>query len=82
MNKIPAKYTPIVFGFWMAFFMSLLMSGMITSLNTGFGDMGGVGFISRWARAWVIAFPVAFLVAVGSRPIVMKMVSLCVAKPT
>ena len=73
---IPAKYTPLVFAFWMAFFMSLLMSGMITAVNTGMD----AGYWGRWLHAWTIALPAAFIVALASRPLVQKMVSVCVAK--
>jgi uncharacterized membrane protein required for colicin V production len=78
MNKLPTKYTPVATSFWMACTLSLLMSGVITFINTGLAQ----GFISRWMHAWVIAFPVAFFVAYTLRPVVLKLVSLTVQSPT
>ncbi len=66
---IPAKYQRLVFAFLMSLFMSFLMSGVITFINLGIVD----NFISLWFgaywRAFVVAFPIIFVVA----PFVQKL---------
>ena len=34
---IPAKFTPIVFAFYMSGIMAFLMSAVLVAMNTGFG---------------------------------------------
>ena len=41
----------------MSVYMSLLMTGLITWVNTGLGE----GFIGRWWTAFYIAWPIAFV---------------------
>ncbi|QKX18956.1 DUF2798 domain-containing protein [Microbulbifer sp. YPW1] len=47
----------------MSFFMSTLMSGVVTIINTGVTE----GFLSRWLHAglvaWAVAFPLISLIA-------------------
>ena len=57
MSKLKvARFRRFVFAFYMSGFMSLLMSGTITFINTGIGQ----GFFSRWGPAFVVAWAVAF----------------------
>lgn len=47
----------LVFPVLMSIYMSLLMTGLITWVNTGLeGD-----YFARWWRAFYIAWPIAFL---------------------
>jgi Protein of unknown function (DUF2798) len=74
MKKLAKKHTPIMFALFMSFLMSVFMSGFITMVNTGVsGD-----FIGRWAHAWLLAMPCAFVVAYFARPVVLKLVSATV----
>lgn len=56
----------LVFPVVMSAYMSLLMTGLITWLNTSFaGD-----FLNRWGHAFLVAWPIAFLlVYFGAGPI-------------
>ncbi len=56
--------------------MSVFMSGFITMVNTGLsGD-----YLARWAHAWMLAMPCAFVVAYFARPIVLRCVDFTVEK--
>ncbi|MEQ1555701.1 MAG: DUF2798 domain-containing protein [Gallionella sp.] len=55
--RIPAKFAPQLFALLMSFAMALVMTAFITWVNTGFAD----GFISRWARAFFMAWPLAMI---------------------
>jgi hypothetical protein len=74
MKKLAKTRTPIMFALYMSFLMSVFMSGFITMVNTGLsGD-----YVARWAHAWVLAMPCAFVVAYFARPVVLKLVAATV----
>ena len=73
---LPMKYSPYVF----SFFMSLLMSGIIT-LSITILNLGWVsGLFALWLNAWFAAFLIAFPTIVAVTPLVRKLVAL-VIKP-
>jgi len=41
---------------FMSFGMSVIMSGVVTAVNTGIGD----GFLERNFSSWLFAFPLVF----------------------
>jgi hypothetical protein len=49
--------------------MSLIMSGVITTVNTGLDG----GFVGRWLHAWVIAWPLATASAYLAKPFAARM---------
>ena len=55
--RIPAKYAPQLFAWLMSFAMAFVMTAFITWVNTGFAD----GLISRWVRAFFMAWPLAMI---------------------
>lgn len=59
----------IVFSVLMSGIMSLLMSGWITIINIGITS----DFLSLWAAAWCLAWPVAGLVAFIFGPSIQKL---------
>jgi hypothetical protein len=71
---IPAKFTPVVFAFFMSMLMAFIMSGVLTFVNLG----AIPNFFARWMHAFVIAwccaFPTVLLVAPIARKIVSKLV--------
>lgn len=73
---IPAKFTPIVFAFYMSGIMAFLMSSVLVALNTGFGG----NYFMRVIGAYLIAFPIAFVCVAILRPVVMKLVDLTIKK--
>jgi len=50
---IPAKYTAIVFAFFMSMMMAFMMSAMLTFVNLG--AMPLATFIGKWMHAFSIA---------------------------
>jgi hypothetical protein len=74
---MPARSAPFLFGFILSGLMSLLVSGVATLRNAGFGE-GFVGlWIGAWLASWLVAFPVVLVVA----PIARRLVGLIVRTP-
>ena len=69
---INRKYHKIVFAFFMSLLMSCIMSFVISVCNVGFV----VNIIHVWLKAWAFAFIVAFPTITIVAPIVHKLVSL------
>lgn len=71
---IPAKFERLVFAFLMSLFMSFLMSGVITLINLGLVE----NFISLWFsaywRAFIVAFPIIFVVAPFVRKLTIRLI--------
>ena len=75
--RLAPRWTSLVFAFWMAAIMALLMCTVITVANTGIdAGLGG-----RVLRAYTLAMPVAFGCVLMVRPLVARLVSLCVRLP-
>ncbi|MBP1680037.1 MAG: hypothetical protein H6Q35_376 [Proteobacteria bacterium] len=72
---IPKKYEFIVFAFLMSFFMTLLMSFMITFINIGLVEDFLVRWLGAFWRAYIIAFPSVLTVVPIVRKIVRKLVA-------
>ena len=49
---ISKKYSQHLFMVFMSFGMSVIMSGVVTAVNTGIGD----GFLERYFNSWLFAF--------------------------
>jgi len=54
----------------MSFGMSVIMCAVVTAAGTGIYD----GYIERFFKAWVFAFPIAVLVAFTMAPLAKKLV--------
>ncbi|PXW99352.1 uncharacterized protein DUF2798 [Sphaerotilus hippei] len=76
-RKLPARYTPVVFSFFMAAIMAFVMSGVLVGVNTGIGP----GFPGRVLHAYALTMPVAFGAVMAVRPLVLLLVSWTVAPP-
>ncbi len=71
---IPKKYTPLVFSFFMSLLMSGIMSFAISLINLGWVD----GMLWIWLKAWSVAFVIAFPAIVTVTPLVRRLVALVV----
>lgn len=75
VRKLPARYASVV----MPFFLSVLMTCIVSFISTlrGVGWSAGVihVWLGSWAVSWLIGFPVLLLVL----PLVRKLTSLVVA---
>jgi len=57
-----------IFPVVMAFFMALLMTAVVTFINLGLS----ADFISRWMKAFIVAWPLASLVAFIAVPLARR----------
>ena len=60
----------------MSFGMSVIMSGVVTAVNTGIND----GFLVRYFNSWLFAFPVALFAAFTMAPIMRPFVNKIASK--
>jgi len=72
---IPKRFELPVFAFFMSTLMSCLMSGVITFLNLGMVEGFFTLWMSAFAKAFLVAYPSILLVV----PVVRRIVSRLVA---
>lgn len=65
----PPRYAPLVVSVLMTTYMAGLMTLAITLVNTGLD----AGFPWRWARAFLISWPIAFALITVGRPLVLRL---------
>lgn len=73
-RKLPAKFLPVAFSFYMAAIMAFLMCLLITAMNNGVTE----DYLALVWRAYQIAMPSAFICVLAVRPLVLKLVKLTV----
>jgi amino acid permease len=73
---ISKKYSQTLFMIFMSFGMSVIMSGVVTTVNTRITD----GFLERCFNSWLFAFPVALIAAFTMDPIMRPMVNKIASK--
>ena len=66
----PKKYSNLLFILVMGFGMSLLMTLIITYVNTGIDS----GYFNRFLKAWVVSLPIAIVAALFVGPITKNFV--------
>ena len=66
----PKKYSNLLFILVMGFGMSLLMTLIITYVNTGMDN----GYLIRFLKAWAVGLPIAITAALLVGPIAKKIV--------
>jgi len=69
-KKLPARATPIVFAFYMAAIMALLMCSVIVAATQGIS----AALPAQVAHAYLLAMPVAFVCVLIVRPVVLRLV--------
>ena len=67
---LPKKYFDFIFILIMGFGMSLLMTLIITYINTGMDK----DYINRVLKAWVVSLPIAIIAALILGPPIKKLV--------
>ena len=70
MKLIPKKYSNFIYILLMGFGMSLLMTLIITYVNTGFD----INYLGRFLKAWSVSLPIAIGTVLIVGPIVKKFV--------
>ena len=68
---LPKKYFDFIFILIMGFGMSLLMTLIITYINTGMDK----DYINRFLKAWVVSLPIAIIAALILGPPIKKLVN-------
>lgn len=63
-----------VFPVTMAFFMALMMTGVVTFINLGFQ----ADFLQRWMSAFAVAWPLASIVAFVAVPLARRITATIV----
>ena len=66
----PKKYSNLLFILIMGFGMSLMMTLIITYINTGMDSE----YINRFLKAWVVSLPIAIVAALLVGPITKNFV--------
>ena len=67
---LPKKYSNLLFILIMGFGMSLMMTLIITYINTGMDSE----YINRFLKAWVVSLPIAIVAALFVGPITKNFV--------
>ena len=67
---IKKKYSQNLFMIIMSFGMSVIMCAVVTAAGTGIDE----GYMERFFKAWVFAFPVAIVAAFTMAPMTRKLV--------
>jgi hypothetical protein len=78
--RVPARYTPVVFAFFMSMLMAFMMSAVLTFVNLG--PMPLRIFVSKWMHAFSVAWFFAFFAALIAAPIVRRIVAKLVQPST
>ena len=73
---ISKKYSQTLFMIFMSFGMSVIMSGVVTAVNTGMID----GFSERWFHSFLFAFPVALFADFTLAPVIRPFVNRIASK--
>ena len=66
----PKKYSNLLFILIMGFGMSLMMTLIITYINTGMDSQ----YINRFFKAWVVSLPIAIIAALVVGPMTKNFV--------
>lgn len=64
-----ARYQRLIFTFMMSIYMVFIMTFVITLVNTGLSE----GFALRWFKAFVVAWPIAFVLILVGAPRLQKL---------
>jgi uncharacterized membrane protein len=72
MQKLPARFAPLIFGLLLSGLMSLLVSGIATLRAVGFVPQLPALWLGAWLSSWLVAFPVVLVVAPLVRRIVAR----------
>ena len=70
---IPARFAPIAFGFFLSLIMSGIISGVSTVSAVGLaGELPAI-WVRAWMSSWLVAFPSVLVVAPIARRIVGRL---------
>jgi hypothetical protein len=67
--KLPKRFMPMVFAFYMSSIVALLVSCALVAVNSGIAE----GYILQVLNGYKFAMPVAFAAVLSLRPAIMKL---------
>lgn len=70
---IPARFAPVLFGFFLSGLMSALVSGITTFRAVGMADGVAGLWLGNWLSSWAVAFPAVLVVAPLARRLVVRL---------
>ena len=71
MYKLPKHFAPILTGFLLSGFMTLIISGVATFRNIGLAEDFMAKWLAAYLNGWLISFPTVLVVA----PLVRRFVA-------
>ena len=74
LRKLPPRYATVVMPFFLSVLMSFIVSMISTLRSVGWGDPFWQLWPGAWALSWVIAFPLLLVLL----PVVRKLTALVV----
>lgn len=74
LKKLPKRYAGIL----MPFFLSIIMTGIISAINIGKMSATLDDFLAHWPQGWLYSWLVGFPVVLIVLPIVRRLVGLLV----
>lgn len=77
LPRIPLRFAPVVFAFYMSGLMAAVMTCVITAINRGLGP----GYLETVVKVYGMTMPIAFCCVLLVRPLVGRLVEWTVRKP-
>lgn len=71
---LPHRFAPVLFGFFLSGLMSLIVSGISTLRAAGLGPEVFSLWMTAWLTSWLVAFPTILIVAPLARRVVARLV--------
>lgn len=72
---IPGKFAPLLFSFFLSALMSLLVSGIATFRTIGLTPDFISLWLGAWLNAWLFAFPAVLVITPITRKLVQRLVA-------
>lgn len=77
LPKIPHRYHTVVMPFFLSIMMTFIISGISTLMGIGLSP----AFLSKWMAAWGLSWLIAFPTLLMVLPLVRRLTALVVAPP-
>ncbi len=77
MKRLPPRYNAIAVPFFLSLLMTCIVSGIATLNSIGLAD----GFAGKWMQAWLYSWLVAFPIMLFVLPLVRRIVAVFVEPP-
>jgi membrane protease YdiL (CAAX protease family) len=75
--RIPARFSPIVFGALLSMIMVAVVSAFVLATTHGLHP----GFLAQWSKSCITTWPMAFVTVTIVAPLVRKVVARMTVRP-